>query len=842
MSGNQVKLIITTDSTGAVTGIRNVTGALQDMKQKTDETNVVLPALSGRLLGVTAAITALYIAYKKVGEPLKNFISDVTHMAGRYEELGIAMYQVGKNVDYSREEMDSLQAALQRSGIAAIESRETLLRMAASNIDLAESAKLARAAQDLAVVGAMNSSEAFQNLIYGIQSENVRVLRTMGLNVSFEEGYKKIATQLGKTTDELTEFEKTQSRVNTVLEGAKNFEGLYEQAMTSAEKQQRSLTRYIDNYKVAFGEAFQPAYLRMVEAKTEAYKNLIETVSNPEFKDSLKSIADAYATIYEIGSKLVSIIPYIAKTFRDTITLGYELFSLFSMQKRINEVRQIGYPAPITALPSGLMSEADKSRWIGVFEDAKAEAGRLDQTVKKVKDDTSGASDEAKKLANEWASTSRDLEKKIILMDMEGFEKQKKDVELEVEDLRKKFGAKALITKYFDVSLAKIQKEEIEKELADYQEELQKDEDRIIESYKKREDAQKWLTDRINEITQSEFDYKRTKLYEEYQAHADFIGWTEDLYRAFTDDLKKIDDEELKNKRHKLNAIQEAELKHQLALIDLAEQEFRISKPEAIKQRIDANQELIRIQEEYLSQIDKLKDASSWYAQQDAIDRTRQSLLELNLALKEQTGTFKEGLIEGLKRYQRDAQTAFQGGLQVVQDVTSGMKSAFGTFFDYTSDKFMDFGKLATDILNDIYKAVMKALVIEPLVQGLTGGFGELFAPAVETFNFIPQYELHQGGQVAYIPRFDFGGENRLVMAKIGERFITKEQNEWLTSQAKTDKKESNQVQNISITINALDARSFSELVRRNPGAIVAPVMGALKSNSGLRYEIMEGM
>jgi lambda family phage tail tape measure protein len=375
-----------------------------------------------------------------------------------------------------------------------------------------------------------------------------------------------------------------------------------------------------------------------------------------------------------------------------------------------------------------------------------------------------------------------------------------------------------------------------------YQADLEKDEEAMLKALREKEiDAHQWLTDKTMELTLSEFDFKRMKLLEDYQLRADVIGWTENLYQTFTDDLKKIGNEEAENKLNNLNAIREAELKHNLAMIDLAEQEFRISKPEAIRQRIDAYQKLQGIQEESLAQIDKLSDASSWYAQQEAIDQTRESLLELNLALKEQTGTLLEGLIEGINRYHRDAQTAFQGGLEIVNSVTQGMTSAFESFFDYTSDKFMNFKELALNVLNDIQKALTRTLIIEPIVQGFMG----LFTPAsVGEWQgpLQPGQTYHQGGQITYVPRFDTGGENRLVMAKIGERFITREQNEWLTSQAKTNKKEDKQKQIISISINAVDARSFADLVNRNPGAIIKPVMTALQRNSALRYEIMEGM
>ncbi|MDI6722814.1 MAG: hypothetical protein QMD97_04610, partial [Candidatus Aenigmarchaeota archaeon] len=290
MTKNEAKIIITGDSARAVNAVKNLESEITTFAGKAKQ----------RLLAVTAAIATIGFATSKI----KDYIVDVTHMAGRYEMLGISMMTAGKNAGYSIEQMAGFEAKLRETGIAAIEARQTLTRMAASQMDLAESARLARAAQDLAVVGGINSSEAFERLIYAIQSAQVEMLRTIGLNVNFEEGYKKLAKQLGINTTELSEYEKMQSRINTVLQGAAQYQGIYEKAMTSAEKQNLSLKRVIDDYKVAFGEAFQPAYLRMIQAKTEAYKNLTKTVSDPEFQENLKAIAEIFADIYVVASKL----------------------------------------------------------------------------------------------------------------------------------------------------------------------------------------------------------------------------------------------------------------------------------------------------------------------------------------------------------------------------------------------------------------------------------------------------------------------------------------------------------------------------------------------------------
>lgn len=219
-------------------------------------------------LGLTAGITAAYMATKKI----INFAGGVVMLGARYETLGVVMETVGHNAGYTFEQMKEFQRGLEKTGIAMIQARESLARMNQAQLDLSKSSKLARVAQDAAVIGAMNSSQAFNKMVYGIQSANVRVLRTIGINVSFKDSYKKIADQLGVTTESFSEAEKANIRLNAVLEAGEAITGAYESAMETAGKQIYSLQRYWDNLKVAIGSAFTPALAETVGIITDGLK------------------------------------------------------------------------------------------------------------------------------------------------------------------------------------------------------------------------------------------------------------------------------------------------------------------------------------------------------------------------------------------------------------------------------------------------------------------------------------------------------------------------------------------------------------------------------------------
>ncbi|HUG56630.1 MAG TPA: hypothetical protein VL002_00155 [Candidimonas sp.] len=241
---------------------RTVDGAMQRISRAT--------AMAMKAIGGLAAAFSARAIYQQ--------IRNITTLASRYNELGIVMGVVGRNAGYSRPYLDGLEKSLKATGISALESRSNIAKLIAANIDLTKATELARLAQDAAVIGGLNSSDAFARLTSGIQSAQVETLRTMGLNANFKKSYEDLAAQLGKNTKDLTELEKTQARTNAVLALAPTIAGAYEASMTNAGKAMRSTQRYAEDLGVALGQAFQPAFEVAVTAYSNTLKSAMENV------------------------------------------------------------------------------------------------------------------------------------------------------------------------------------------------------------------------------------------------------------------------------------------------------------------------------------------------------------------------------------------------------------------------------------------------------------------------------------------------------------------------------------------------------------------------------------
>lgn len=260
---------------------------------------------SANSIGVaSAAWSKMFDIVFQAAGALKDYVKEAALLNARHETMGVVLGVVGRNAGYSRGEMELYAESVRKSGITMIESRESVVKMVQSNLDLAIASKLARAAQDAAVIANINSSEAFGRMIHGIQAGQVEILRTMGINVNFEESYKKLARQLKVNVDQLTEQEKTQARANVTLDATVQIMGTYEAAMGTAGKQLSSLARYEENLKVLRGQIFNEALVIAVNNYTDALKGATDEAQRLQTQGDLRewgrNIINTFALVADI--------------------------------------------------------------------------------------------------------------------------------------------------------------------------------------------------------------------------------------------------------------------------------------------------------------------------------------------------------------------------------------------------------------------------------------------------------------------------------------------------------------------------------------------------------------
>lgn len=181
-------------------------------------------------------------------------------VAAQIEETGNVLEFVGNKAGYSAGELENYKAQLIKSGIAQKESNQAILRALQAHIELGDAVKLGRLAQDAAVIGLTNSSEAYTRIIESVAKLFPRLLKELGIIINLNNAYSLYAKEQGLVAARLTETQKKQAFLNAIFRKGKDIAGAYETAMENVSKRMRSLPRLFQDAQQAIGRHFVPAF------------------------------------------------------------------------------------------------------------------------------------------------------------------------------------------------------------------------------------------------------------------------------------------------------------------------------------------------------------------------------------------------------------------------------------------------------------------------------------------------------------------------------------------------------------------------------------------------------
>jgi len=268
----------------------------------------------------TRAFLAVGAAITGIGVGLGGLLVHTGLFAARVEVLETVMKTVGKTAGYSAETLAEQEEVIKKLGITTKSAREVLILFMQSQLDVADAAKIARVAQDLAVISGQNSSDATVTLTNAIVAQRPELLKQYGMVKTIDDIYLKYGKDLeivtekvdksGKTvrswSRDLTEAEKKQAFLNAILEEGEKVAGVYEEAMGDVGKQLTSIPRFIEEAKLALGEAFIPIIGKAVEILTELLKRFTDL--SPETKKMITHIVMAAAGFALVVGSILTLI------------------------------------------------------------------------------------------------------------------------------------------------------------------------------------------------------------------------------------------------------------------------------------------------------------------------------------------------------------------------------------------------------------------------------------------------------------------------------------------------------------------------------------------------------
>jgi hypothetical protein len=261
-----------------------------------------------------SAMVGLGVGFGAAGVALITFSRRAFDAAARVEELDVAMQAVGHSTGIGYEALNEAALAIKANGIEMEIAQKTALKFAQNNLELAKAADVARVAQDLAVIGALNSTDAFDRLTHAIVTGRSEVLKSVGIQKSAGRAYAEYAASIGKAAKDLSYTEKQTAVMNMVIAEGARVAGTYEASMTTAGKVLRSYARLHNELGVAVGAVLLKAFGPLIYETYETYKAFIKALgAGGAFKDTLTAIQTVLV-------KITTPVTNFVKGLRDKIT------------------------------------------------------------------------------------------------------------------------------------------------------------------------------------------------------------------------------------------------------------------------------------------------------------------------------------------------------------------------------------------------------------------------------------------------------------------------------------------------------------------------------------------
>ena len=221
-------------------------------------------------LNKAAAVTGAVVA--SAGFALLKLGKNAFNDAARVQELDIAMQAIGKSTGIGYKAINQATNAIRKNGIEMAASQQIAIEFAQNNLEIAKASDIARVAQDLAVIGAKNSTETTMLLTRAIITGRTELLKSSGIQKSAGQMYEEFAQKAGKSATALTALEKQTAVLNGVLEEGTKVAGTYEAAMLAPGKVLRSFPRILNDISVELGKSVTVGFAPVIAETYEFIK------------------------------------------------------------------------------------------------------------------------------------------------------------------------------------------------------------------------------------------------------------------------------------------------------------------------------------------------------------------------------------------------------------------------------------------------------------------------------------------------------------------------------------------------------------------------------------------
>jgi hypothetical protein len=325
------------DSSSAVSAFTSASGAAQQFQGQVDKTNGMLVALGA--------------GFATAGYSVIKFAKHAFDEAARVAELDVAITAIGRSTGVGAAQLRQAAKDIKAMGIETASAQKMAIEFAQGNLDLAQASKIARVAQDLAVISQKNSTDTAMLLTRAVKTGNSMLLKSAGVSRQASEAYATYAQELGKSQTALTAQERQQAIVNLIMDEGKKVAGVYEAAMMEAGKVLRSFPRIMSNIRDTFGSALLDGFGPAIKAVYDLVKNFDKAIAEG---GKFHGVIEALAIFME---QLISPFTQVIGNLADFVkNASAGEINVMGLTERFTEIIPV-----ITALATGLSTLAGQS-------------------------------------------------------------------------------------------------------------------------------------------------------------------------------------------------------------------------------------------------------------------------------------------------------------------------------------------------------------------------------------------------------------------------------------------------------------------------------------------------
>jgi len=253
-------------------------GIVDDASRNLQNIQKSVNQLSKTTLGLQKTAFVAGTAIGALGFALISFGRQAFMESARVRELDVAMQAIGKSTGFGYQKINAATQAIRGMGIELAASQQIAIEFAQNNLDMASASKVARVAQDLAVIGQKNSTETTMLLTRAIITGRTELLKSAGIQKSAGQMYEEYAQTLGKATTAMSAVEKQTAVLNGVIEEGTRVAGTYEAAMQEPGKVLRSFPRLLNDIQVAMGSGLTDGFGPSIMAAYDLTKAFAKAV------------------------------------------------------------------------------------------------------------------------------------------------------------------------------------------------------------------------------------------------------------------------------------------------------------------------------------------------------------------------------------------------------------------------------------------------------------------------------------------------------------------------------------------------------------------------------------